>query len=183
MDFWVGGVSQQSPPGSFPYVAHNGTNSTIPYGNTTSYPPGQLGMHPGPNGQYSVIRFTALQAVLIDIEGSYFKIDSLATTDVHILDNGGSIFDGALGTLSTVAFSLQQSVVAGETIDFAVAYGGDGFFNDSTGLSATIAVPEPSSLGLIGLLVVSAIGGYRWKHWSDKGMATSPASTDGITAK
>src|SRR4051795_4069447 len=81
LSFWVGGVTTGSPPGSFPYVAHNGTNSTITYLGYLPYPPRRLGMPPGPGGQYSVIRFTPLQALLIDIEGSYFKIDPAATTD------------------------------------------------------------------------------------------------------
>jgi hypothetical protein len=172
LDFWGGGVSTGNAPGFFPYIAHNGTNSAINYGGFLAYPPGQLGMHPGPNGEYSIVRFTALQAVLIDIVGSFFKIDSSATTDVHVLDNGVSIFDGQIGSSTTQPFSLVRNVVGGETIDFAVGYGAnDSYFSDSTGLMATIAVPEPGALWLSGAAAAGLAARLRWrgKVWTRVG--------------
>jgi len=154
LNFWEGSVSSGDTPGHFPYIAHNGTNSTQTYDGYLVYPAGQLGLHPGPDGEYSHIRFTAPQAMTINISGSFFKIDPNATTDVHILDNAVSIFGAEIGPASSDAFSLTRSVITGETIDFAVGDGTDGTFNsDSTGLSADLqvqGVPEPRNFVLFG---------------------------------
>jgi hypothetical protein len=44
---------------------------------------------------------------------------------------------------------------SGDTIDFAVGDGGNGFSNDSTGLFATLSVPEPAGLTIFGYLAVA----------------------------
>jgi hypothetical protein len=74
------------------------------------------------------------------------------SVDVHILHDGSSIFNSTvLGSPSPTSYSGLQSIVAGDTIDFAVGFGSDGNnFSDTTGLSATL-VPEPGTLGLVGL--------------------------------
>jgi hypothetical protein len=157
--FWVGPF----PFGGnefMPYVAHNGTASTINYQGGLQYLPGQLGLHPGPGGEYAVIRFTAPLTTTISVAGAYAVIpsQSAATTDVHILHNNVSVFSGALGPASSAPFSLQRSVLAGDTIDFAVGFGGNGFFGDSTRLSAAItSVPEPGAMTLTGLLFAAAL--------------------------
>ena len=63
-----------------------------------------------------------------------------ATTDVHVLRNGVSVFDGQIRSqIDTSIFDLHLHVAKGDTIDFAVGVGPDGSMNnDSTGLKATI---------------------------------------------
>lgn len=63
-----------------------------------------------------------------------------ATTDVHVLRNGVSLFDGAVnGKGSTASFTTNVSICAGEWIDFAVGYGSNQtFYGDTTGVSAQI---------------------------------------------
>jgi PEP-CTERM motif len=72
--------------------------------------------------------------------------------DVHILHDGVSIFNSNVtGSPSPTSYSGLQGIVAGDTIDFAVGVGSDGNYNeDLTALSATI-VPEPDTLGLVGM--------------------------------
>src|SRR5262249_50063200 len=143
LDFWQIASSGDNPP----YVAHNGTASTILYAGGVTYVPGQLGMHPGPEGQDSVVRWTAPTAGLVQVSGSYYRLNVGTSTDVHVLKNGTSIFDGTVNSADQVPFSLSDEVLAGDNIDFSVGYGGNNYFGDSTGLTAAIVVqptPEPS---------------------------------------
>ena len=162
LDFWEGGVQTGAPPGSFPTIFHNGTNSTITYAGTVSVPPGQLGFHPGPNGEYAVIRFTTPTAAVYSLNSAFQGLDfsGPTSTDVHILLDGTSIFDGTVGAFgSGPSFSKTLSLQLGDTLDFVVGYGPNKtYFNDSTGLSATLSVPsvpEPASLMLLSIAVVT----------------------------
>ncbi|CAM3154392.1 hypothetical protein SPAN111604_06990 [Sphingomonas antarctica] len=113
--------------------------------------------HPGQSGQYSILRITLGAGSTYTINGGYGNGDN-ASTDVHVLANGASLFSGAInGGGSSSNFSLKQYFAAGTTIDFAVGNGGNGYNNDSTLLSASVAsVPEPASwammLGGFGLI-------------------------------
>src|SRR5262249_47506534 len=84
LDVW----SQNTSGDLNPAVAHNGTGSPIVLGGSgnLTYPAGQLGLHPGPTGQYSVVRWTAPAAGSVVISGSFYHLDS-TTTDVHVLKN------------------------------------------------------------------------------------------------
>jgi hypothetical protein len=126
--------------------------------------PGQLLLHPGFLGEYAVVRWTAPAAGDYSVSAAYTGLDSFSdqqhSTDVHVLLNGVSIFDGEVDTFGPppVEFgSLLQDLAAGATLDFVVGVGPDGeFFNDSTRLEALIStVPLPATLAL--LLV--ALGG------------------------
>ncbi len=109
-------------------------------------------LHPSYFGLISVLRFTAPTTGTYAINGSFANGDN-ASTDVHVLLNGVSAFDGTIGT--TAPFALSQSLTAGSTIDFAVGFGSNGnYFNDSTFLAASISVvPEPATWTLL-------IGGF-----------------------
>jgi hypothetical protein len=71
---------------------------------------------------------------------------------VHILLDGAPIFNAnILGSPDPASYSAPQNLLAGDTIDFAVGFGSNGNANeDGTSLSATI-VPEPGTLGLVGM--------------------------------
>ena len=125
-----------------PMVAKNTTSSTITV-STVQFPPNVLDMHPGANGQYAVVRFTAPSGSTYSFSGSFTGLDTLGTTtDVHILKNGSaSLFSGAVPGASAPTFNITQNLFAGDTIDFAVGYGANGnYFNDSTGLQASVTL-------------------------------------------
>jgi hypothetical protein len=91
------------------------------------------------------------------------------TTDVHILLNGVSPFDGAVngfGPSSDQSFATSLSLQVGDHLDFAVGDGADGsFLNDSTGLEATIsdAIPEPSTFAIT-CIVAACSGFFCWRR-------------------
>ena len=159
---------------SVPDVVHNPTGSLISVG-SVNIPAGQVALHPGALGEVSIFRFTVPSSGLYDISGSYSGLDSFevgTTTDVHVLKNNVSIFDGVVNSAFSggvpgagPSFSLLSlSLLSTDTIDFAVGFSGsksdtsNGF--DTTGLNVTIttaAVPEPEiyammavGLGLMG---------------------------------
>ena len=168
IDAWDGPFSGAGPNG-YPAVGHNSTTSTITIG-TDQFQPGQLWFHPGPADQYGVIRFTAPAAGSYALSTSFVGIDLTGTTtDVHVLVNGSSILSGPVdgfGAGSGPSFSTTLTLSTGDTVNFAVGYGSNGYFFDGTGISATLitslaTVPEPGSvvllsLGFAGLAVLMA---------------------------
>lgn len=156
LDVWadLGHISRGAPS-----VAYNGTGNAITqYENGITWQPGQLSLHPGESGEYSHARWTVPDAGIFNISAMFTGIDQNGTsTDVHVLHNGTSLFDGLVnGFGNTSSFSTTVSVGTGDIIDFAVGYDGGGFWNDSTALSATI-VPEPATLLLLGLGALSLL--------------------------
>jgi len=132
-------------------------------------PANMLDLHPGINGEYAIVRFTVATLGSYTIAGSFQGIDRApTTTDVHVLKNGVSIFDGAITTFGVpLNFNLAGSLLVGDTIDFAVGRGADNAAqNDSTGLAAslTTGVPEPGSLAMLGMGLAAVVAGLRRKR-------------------
>jgi len=97
-------------------------------------------LHPGAEGQESVVRWTAPSAGTAQLTGRFENLNN-ATTDVHVQHNSTSVFDGYVnGQGSVVPFSLQRTVAAGDVVEFVVGAGGNGYGSDSTGLAATITL-------------------------------------------
>lgn len=120
-------------------------------GNVNGVNAGELGLHSGPNGQFGVARFIAPTSGYLGIGGA-FGAGDIGAVDVHILQNGVSIFSH-LGTTTAQSFSFTDLVVSsGDTIDFVVGFAGDYRF-DSTPLAASLRlsaepVPEPTTMAL-----------------------------------
>jgi hypothetical protein len=149
LDTWNNGTRGNY---TVPSVVHNGTAIPISFNGTITVQPGELGFHPGPLGQYSIVRFTTAIAGSYTLASAFQPMDSLATTDVHVLLNGVSIFDGFVNPGDPTSFNTGLVLGAGDRIDFAVGIGSNGnYSNDATGLSATLttsAVPEAPTLVL-----------------------------------
>ncbi|MBW3623260.1 MAG: Ig-like domain-containing protein [Armatimonadetes bacterium] len=125
-------------------VVYNATSQTIRCNcGTATYQPGDLVLHPGNTGASSVVRWTAPAAGTFDLDALFTGYDhgSAPTTDVHVLHNGTSIYDGnVFGYLHTVGITRKTvTVQAGDTLDFVVGWGSNGNYNyDSTRLQVSL---------------------------------------------
>lgn len=165
LDTWRGNVAGDGNPA----VYHNGTGSTILLAGDVPYAPGEFGFHPGPNGEYALVRWTAPEPGLISIASAFTGQDNSTTTDVHVLHNGLSIFEDLVeGFGNGTNFETSIMVLQADTIDFAVGYGSNGSFRgDSTSLAATlqlVTVPEPSALAFLGIGALGMAGRRRRKR-------------------
>jgi predicted RNA binding protein YcfA (HicA-like mRNA interferase family) len=145
LDCWCGNRAPDGNPG----VYHNATGSPIILGSTTRFESGKFALHPGPAGEYALVRWTAPETGNISIASVFTGLDFAGptTTDVHILYNNQSIFDNfveGFGDDSAVRFDTNLAVLQGDTIDFAVGFGRNRtYYCDSTGLAATIVQRVP----------------------------------------
>ncbi len=110
--------------------------------------PGRLSFHPGPKGEYSVVRFTTPQAGVYSVQASFLAIDKKATTDVHVLHGGQSVFDGSIRaeddrTLSK--YDNRLTLAKGDTLDFVVGWGNGTHICDSTGLEVALTGPSDNT--------------------------------------
>lgn len=167
LDFWQGDVfTDTAQAGYFPLLVHNGTGKAVLAYNTVNLRPDEMLLHPGPGGEYSVMRFTADAPGSFTIRGRFMSVDLFpGVTDVHVLVNGKSVFNGVVDTYREgPKFRTTQKLLAGDVIDFSVGFGNESFFNDSTRLQATIvAVPEPSTVALwaMGLCLLNGMAKRR----------------------
>ncbi len=161
-------ISTWEAPSGAPVVFKNTSATTQVASGSISLSAGQLALHPGSLGEFAIVRWTAASAGSVLLNTTFSGQDTGGTTtDVHVLVNGVSVFDGLVngfGALSSFASSFVVS--AGSTVDFAVGYGANAtYWNDSTGLSAslTAAIPEPATLLLLGVALVGFAGTQRRK--------------------
>jgi hypothetical protein len=128
--------------GNEPNVLSNITN--MPSGqDRLTWQPGQLSLHPGPNGEFGDVRWTAPSDGVAFIKGDFYgslNTGGFLSTDVHVLQDGVPLFDGYIfGSSDVAAFNRIVAVKAGDTVDFAVGVGPDGNnISDTTGLDAKI---------------------------------------------
>jgi hypothetical protein len=124
-------------------VTKNNTGSTYTYPNAPSVvqPSDVLNLHPGPNNERSIVRWSSPSSGTYAVSGRFEGIDTGGTTtDVLITKNGTTLFTGVLnGYGNQLPFSLPVTVTAGDILEFSVGYGANGSYNsDSTGLAVTI---------------------------------------------
>jgi hypothetical protein len=126
-----------------PLLSHNPATTNASVFNTVLIEPGAVVMHPGPHGEFSVLRFTAPAEGQYAISGSFFGSDAHGTTtDVHVLANGLTVLDGTVegfGPVTGPSFDTTVTLGARGHLDFAVGFGANSnFLFDSTGLSVHI---------------------------------------------
>ncbi len=123
-----------------PCITRNGTERVIKALGIT-WAPGQLASHPGVNGEYSVLRWTAPAAGDVDIDAEFASIAERATTDVHVLRNREPLFNGLINIGDggpRARFRGSCAVRAGDTLDFAVGFGNGDYGADTTALAVRI---------------------------------------------
>ena len=132
MSFWA--ETFATPP----VVGHNDTSNTICW-RTICDPPRYLVVHPGPNNEVSVVRWTAPSSGSFGVQGAVAGLDyqyPTTTTFYEVLNSHRILFTATIDSYkSPVFFQHVLTVSAGDTVDFAVDFGQDGnYIGDSTGI-------------------------------------------------
>lgn len=138
---------------------------------STAYAPNALpakGFHMHPNGdgatEYAVLRWTAPSAGTISTTTVFGPLGTSPTTDVHVVLNGVSLFDGYVTAAGNVNASLSDiTVVTNDVLDVVVGNSNGDIGGDATSLFHSVTlVPEPCS----GLLLAGGVLGllaYAWR--------------------
>lgn len=168
-----------------PCVCMNTSDRTISVA-AIRWDPGQLSFHPGPKGEYSVVRWTAPGPGEYRLRSVFTGIDAQTTTDVHVLHRGRPIFNGFInlnGQGRRAEHHGTLNVLAGDTVDFVVGYGNGSYICDSTGLVAVITGPDGSVHDAAKSFRIERNPNTEWSYgWLKPG--TSPdASTFQLYAK
>jgi hypothetical protein len=155
-----------APVAHTPLVAANTGGTTISFSTLIS-PNDVLLIHPG-NQTDVIVRWTAPSAGYYQYSGLFQLLDrSPSGVIAQVFTNNLLTFSANLtgpgantGTLTpgqSVAFGGAANLNAGDTLLFAVNRQGN-FSNDSTGLKVNISVPEPSTIALIAMALLSMFG-------------------------
>jgi hypothetical protein len=123
-----------------PNVTFNGTKNPINALGIT-WEAGRLALHPGPSGEYGVLRWTAPAGGVYSISAAFAGIAQEATTDVHVLQNTNRLYDGLInldGAGNQASFAKTLPCQAGDTLDLAVGCGNGSYGGDCTGVAVSI---------------------------------------------
>jgi hypothetical protein len=152
LDAWTSGSQAflQDPGGSLPAAFFN-ASATVVQLSTLTAQAGQFLLHPGPVGQYSITRWTAASAGAYEVQATFQGIDSgPTTTDANVQHNGQNVapagYINVNGGGNSASFAVRIVAAAGDTIDFALGDGGNGYISDSTALEATVCPTGPVAL-------------------------------------
>jgi hypothetical protein len=150
VDQWLDLSVASNTAGPVPDVAYNQTVASVSPANwiLAQWPlaPGQFALWPGQAGSlYSVARWTAIAQGTYVVRATFDGLDTPATsTDVHVQHNGtdvpkGTGYINVNGGGNSFDVAASVSVVANDTIDFAVGPGTDGVHAyDATALDAVV---------------------------------------------
>ncbi len=137
----VSGIEVWRPPDrTDPCVTRNGTDRIIQALGIT-WAPGQLAFHPGRNGEYAAVRWTAPADGRAEVSAVFTSIAEKATTDVHVLHNGRALFDGFInlnGQGMKQEYRGAAEVKAGDTLACAVGRGNGNYGADTTALAFAV---------------------------------------------
>jgi len=164
----------RNEPRTDPCVTFNATERVIKALGIT-WAPGQLAFHPGRDGEYAVVRWTAPAAGELTVSATFTTIAERATTDVHVLHNGRPLFQGFINVGEGGPEAQFQQAVraeAGDTIDCVVGFGNGNYGADTTALAVAIKLPAEKTY--------DAAADFSIEHnpngaWSYGQMAPAPA--------
>lgn len=130
----------RNPERTDPCVTRNGTDHVVQALGIT-WQPGQVAFHPGRNGEYAVVRWTAPGDDRVEFSARFQSIAEAATTDLHVLHNGHSLFDRVInlqGQGPDATFAATIEVKAGDTLDSVCGYGNMNYGADTTALAVKV---------------------------------------------
>ena len=132
--FWVrNGVE-------LPAVGRNRNNAECVGESTWRWPAGRIGGHPAPDGSNAVVRFVAPATSAYHVVGDFTGSDPQPTSsDGAVLLNGIELFSATVGYNTPQVFDLRLDLVAGDTLDFKVGHGGNGYAYDQTSMQITVS--------------------------------------------
>ncbi|MCL5099105.1 MAG: carboxypeptidase regulatory-like domain-containing protein [Candidatus Omnitrophica bacterium] len=134
------------------------THSDLYLANGFRFPPRQLAMHPGPQGQRAALRWTAPSTCALWLQAQFAGLHASTTTDVHICHNGTELFAGNIRGQMGVNHQTFLKVQKNDTIDFTVGYGGDAYTCDYTGAQISLSAAGGAGVGFVSGKVRSTIG-------------------------
>lgn len=137
-----------------PSFTKNVTGSLVTW-SSVEIEPGQLTMHPGPDNEFAILRYTASVAGAYAYSASFIGQDFIFPTnsDPHVLHNGQLLWSGnVIGFHGTDATAGTILLNAGDTLDIALGTGTNNhYYGDTTGVEFAVnAVPEPATLAALG---------------------------------
>jgi hypothetical protein len=149
-DNWMLGTTMNSS--DLPSVSQSKGNTLL---TPLKLSPNGISMHPGPQGQCAVVRFTAPAAGKYSLMGRFWAqntsgVGNSTDTDVMVVINSSSpppILSANIKALGSPPTNMPftktgVSLAVGDTIDFKVGAHGN-FISDSTGLHGYIQRDEP----------------------------------------
>jgi len=124
-----------------PNISYNRLDTPITFDGST-WSPGQLALHPGVKGQFSVLRWTCPADDSYEITAKFTGIaHNNTTSDIHIFSTGQAVFDGFLnlhGQGNIAKYNGKLDLKKGKTIDVVVGIGNGNPFSDTTALELKI---------------------------------------------
>lgn len=156
----------QDPERVDPCVTRNATDRVL-RGLGITWAPGQLSFHPGRDGEYSAVRWTAPADEDVEVEASFASIAERATTDVHVLAGPESLFRAGIhveGGGRETAHRGRVRVRAGESIVCAVGFGNGDYGADTTALAFRVRRPSGEVADAAKEFSIRANPNGRWSY-------------------
>jgi len=134
--FWEGGDGYIGEP----TVGKNVGNSSWVIAGTTTYEAGDFGLHPGPNGERAVVRWTAPSAGTYHVFASFMAGDPSNTSDAMIKSGATTLM--SLGSIPKT-YDATLTLSANQTIDFSVGWGPNNDYLYDTTITVITVCPVP----------------------------------------
>ena len=123
-----------------PCVTRNSSDHVVKALGIT-WQPGQVAFHPGPNGEFAAVRWTAPVSEKVRFSAVFTSIAEAATTDLYVLHNGRSLFDERInldGKGPEARFTATIDVKEGDTVDSVCGWGNKNHGADTTALKVGV---------------------------------------------